>query len=73
MRTRCEICGEELILSPTGHQWCADHTCKSGVVVPLSPVLMVQLIETHPRTVCSQKNKSLAVSHKKRMSMPAYA
>jgi hypothetical protein len=31
MRTRCEICGEELILSPTGHQWCADYTCLNGM------------------------------------------
>jgi hypothetical protein len=36
MKTRCDLCGKELILSPTGHQWCADYTCKNGMGVPFS-------------------------------------
>jgi hypothetical protein len=48
MKTRCEICGEELLLSPTGHQWCADPKCKNGLGVPISPMLMAQLINPDP-------------------------
>ena len=35
MKTRCDLCGEELILSPTGHLWCADDQCKNGMGVPI--------------------------------------
>jgi len=48
MRTRREICGEELILPPTGQQWCADPKCKNGMGVPFSPMLVVQLIDPDP-------------------------
>ena len=49
MLTGCEICAEELILSPTGHQWCADHSCKNGVGVPLSPMLWTLLKVPPPK------------------------
>ena len=51
MKPHCEICGEELILSPTGHQWCADYSCKNGMGVPFSPMLLTQLTDpkSHPK------------------------
>jgi hypothetical protein len=45
MKTECDLCGEELILSPTGHQWCADYKCKNGMGVPFSPMLLAQLTD----------------------------
>ena len=49
IRTGCEICGEELILSPTGHEWCVDHTCKNGMGVPLSLMLWTLLTVPTPK------------------------
>ena len=43
MKTRCELCGEELILSPTGHQWCIRDHCRNGMGVRPSHMLWVHL------------------------------
>jgi hypothetical protein len=33
----CLECGDELILSPSGHQLCANHLCRDGFDIRLMP------------------------------------
>ena len=40
---RCDLCGEEMIVSPMGNWFCVDEKCSNSLGVPLSPSIWQQL------------------------------
>jgi hypothetical protein len=42
LRIVCAECGEELVLSPSGHQLCANRLCRDGFDVTLVPQIVTR-------------------------------
>ena len=42
LRILCAECGDELVLSPSGHQLCANRLCRDGFDVTLVPQIVTR-------------------------------